>query len=122
MSRVPHRLVLLALAVAAVAVGVSGLHRADRCDGAIAVAQRGDVAAVPAVARWCRDSHRAVVAAAFLRHLGQPGAALAVMRHVTVTDPRDELGWLTVGRILGTRSAEGRRAFARARALDPPAP
>jgi hypothetical protein len=110
------RLVVVALAVAAVAVLATRLRDHDRCEAARAAV----VARVATLRSSSRDPDVVAGAAAALLVAGRRDRGLALARESVRREPRSFIGWVAVGLALRGRDPAGsRRAVARAKALNP---
>jgi hypothetical protein len=118
------RILLAALAVAAIAVGAASLHNDHGCADVKAQARTGPAAALApvgedAIAR-CGDPRDRAIVAVVLVNRGRRREAIAVTRRMTQTTPDDYIGWLALWRLTGDRAA-----LVRAHLLNPratPAP
>jgi hypothetical protein len=110
------RLVIVALAAAAIVLLGSRLRDHDRCDAA-----RG---AVPphaaALIASCRDPDLIAGASAALVGSGAREQGLRLARESVRREPKSFVGWVAMGFALRDRDPAGaRRALARAKALNP---
>ncbi len=120
------RALLVALAVACGAVGLSARRADDRCAAAVADAKRvassAPADATAALARAaidrCAASQPAVLAAVYLGSRGHRVDALAIARALVRREPGDAYAWIALGR-LETDPGRARLALARGRALNP---
>jgi len=130
---VPLRIAIVAVAAAAIVLLGSRLRDHDRCEAAskttiaalfhrrpvpegIATQQRRLIAS-------CRDADRLATVSGTLTIAGDRAAALALAHAATERAPDAYLGWVALTRAYGDGDrAAARRAFARAKALNPRLP
>jgi len=103
------RVMLAALAVAAIAVGAASLRKDHGCADVKAQARTGPAAALAsvgeeAIAR-CGDPRDRAIVALVLVNRGRRREAIDVTRRMTQTTPDDYIGWLSLWRLTGDRAA-----------------
>lgn len=127
------RLVVVALAVAAVVALIPRLRDHDRCQSASdatihALFQHRPVPGGVALQQQrlidsCRDGDALATVSATLTIAGEREPALALARAATRRSPDGYLGWVALARAYGDKTdPAARRAFARAQALNPHLP
>jgi hypothetical protein len=124
------RIALVLVAVAAIALGLTRLHRTDGCEstrrtivtalfhhrlpqGGIALQQRR-------LTRDCRDGSVLAFVSTVETTAGLRGPATSLARTVTRREPRNRVGWIALAQALQRTDPRGAAAAAaRAKALDP---
>jgi hypothetical protein len=126
------RLVVVALAVAAVVVLAGRLHEHDACEAArLATVDalfqhrpipEGIATQESRILDHCRDADTLATISGALTINRRRRAALALAQAATRRSPDAYLGWVALTRAYGKDSPQGRQAFARAKALNPRLP
>jgi hypothetical protein len=103
------RLLLAALAVAAIAVGATSLRNDHRCADVRAQARTAPAGALgpigtEVIAR-CGDPRDRAIVALVLVNRGHRREAIDVTRRMTQTTPDDYIGWLALWRLTDERAA-----------------